>query len=107
MNINGIASANYTKASKETVLIACSMLRSEIEKAMADSGLDVSVIWLEKGLHDKPEKLRAALQEQIDGQQDKAVILLGYCLCGNAALGLQSEKATLVIPKFDDCIRML
>lgn len=89
------------------VLIACSMLRNEIEKAMKECGVCMPVIWMEKGLHEKPAKLRQALQKQIDMQQNKSYILLGYCLCGNATIGLHSEKATLIIPKFDDCIRML
>lgn len=93
--------------SENAVLIACSMLRPEIEKAMRESGVQFPTIWMEKGLHERPENLRRALQEQIDLHQDKDEILLAYCLCGNSTIGLRSERAALSILKFDDCIRML
>ena len=34
-------------------------------------------------------------------------MILMYGLCGNAVMELKAEHATLVIPKFDDCVRML
>jgi hypothetical protein len=92
---------------KKTVSIACSMLRDELEMTLLENDAHVDVVWLEKGLHEKPEKLRRALQEEIDAHQDADVIQLSYCLCGNAVLGLQSGSSVLVIPKFDDCIRLL
>ncbi len=91
----------------KTVIIACSMLRDELEKSLAEMHSDIPVVWMEKGLHDKPEHLHRVLQETIDAQQAAEVIALAYGLCGNAVLGLVSKKARLVIPKFDDCIRML
>lgn len=90
-----------------SVIIACSMLEGEIKISAEKSGNKIPIIWMEKSLHEEPEKLRAALQEEIDKHQDKQWIFLIYALCGNAVLGLKSPKTTLVIPKFDDCIRML
>jgi hypothetical protein len=103
VNVSGVNNMNPTAS----VMIACSMIRMEIEKSMKESGIDIPVVWMEKGLHEKPEKLREALQEKINEHQDKDVIYLGYCLCGNATLKLCSEKAIMILPKFDDCIRML
>ncbi len=83
------------------------MLRDELEQSLAEEGASADVVWMEKGLHDSPDKLRAILQAEIDAHQDCSEIVLAYGLCGNAVLGLISAAARLVIPKFDDCIRML
>lgn len=91
----------------KTVLIACSMLRDELEKSLKDKNASLDIVWMEKALHEKPEILRRALQEEIDNQQDREAIILAYGLCGNAVLGLRSEKTALVIPKYDDCIHLL
>jgi hypothetical protein len=48
------------------------------------------------------------LQEKINKASSAAdVLLLGYGLCGMAAVGLQAITATLVIPRVDDCIAFL
>ena len=91
----------------KTVIIACSMLRDELEQSLTEQGASTPVVWMEKGLHDKPEYLHRELQTEINAHQDWDVIVLAYCLCGNAVLGVVSQTARLVIPKFDDCIRML
>ncbi len=83
------------------------MVRDELEKSIAETGASTDIVWMEKGLHDRPEHLRRDLQAEIDAHQEYDVIVLAYGLCGNAVLGLVSPKARLVIPKFDDCIRML
>lgn len=91
-----------------TVLLACEMMKAEIEAAVANTGFQGPVVWMEKGLHERPETLRAALQEEI-GRWDGRVgtILLGYGLCGRGTLGLTARESRLILPKFDDCVRAL
>ena len=59
--------------------------------------------------HIEPEKLHRDLQERIDRccESDRSydAILLGYGLCGNAALGL-SASIPLIIPRMHDCCTM-
>jgi hypothetical protein len=90
-------------------MIACDVLRDEVELVLQKHGLALPTVWLEGQMHDFPDKLRSMLQENIDALQDQSPehILLAYCLCGNSTVGLVSPKAALVIPKFDDCIRMM
>lgn len=88
-------------------LIACAMLENEIKKIYEKTGSRIPVIWLERGYHNTPEKLRGKLQELIDGLQDQDEILLTFGLCGNGTAGLVSRHTTLVLPRFDDCINML
>lgn len=91
------------------VLIACLMMELEAKDALAATGSDAEVIWMEKGLHNKPENLCAALQKTIEqAEKDFApdVILLGYGFCGNAMRGLHADSCRLILPRIDDCITM-
>ena len=93
---------------KTKLLICCEMIRKEMTAILKDIPFEGDIIWMEKGLHEHPENLRAALQEEI-GKWDGCyeTILLGYGMCGNGVCGLKAERSQLIIPKFDDCIRFL
>jgi hypothetical protein len=89
-------------------IIACEMLRDELELAMETTGCSYPVIWMEKGLHQFPQKLRDALQAQLDAlPEDCGTVLLAMALCGGALDGVSCAHATLAVPRFDDCIRMI
>ncbi len=90
-----------------TLLIACSMLENEIKTVMDQFQSSTPVVWMEKSLHEYPDKLRSQLQAVIDQNQDRGTILLAYGICGNALTGLKHPGGRLIVPKFDDCIRML
>ena len=66
--------------------------------------IEITVIWLDRKLHNDPKKLHLCIQQQILENQDADEILLSYGLCGNAVIGLYSEHTRLVMPAFDDCI---
>ena len=91
------------------VLIVCLMMEAETKAARADTGVDAQVVWMEKGLHNKPENLCVVLQKTIE-QAEKGfapdVILLGYGFCGNAMRGLHADTCRLILPRIDDCITM-
>lgn len=89
------------------VVVACTMMEDELHSVYKKIGCDLPVHWLERGYHNTPEKLRQVLQSEIDKLQEYDEILLAYGLCGNGTAGLVSEKATLVLPKFDDCINLM
>lgn len=89
------------------ILIACAMMEDEIQKVYKEINCTIPVLWVERGYHNTPEKLREKLQEMIDGLQDYDRILLSFGLCGNGTAGIVSPKAVLVLPRFDDCINML
>ncbi len=91
------------------VLIACLMMELETKNALEVTGSDAEVIWMEKGLHNKPENLCVVLQKTIEqAEKDFApdVILLGYGFCGNAMRGLHADTCRLILPRIDDCITM-
>lgn len=89
------------------ILIACGMLEDEINQVCQELDCKIPVLWVERGFHNTPVKLKEKLQELIDQNQDYDEILLSFGLCGNGTEGLVSRKTTLVLPKFDDCINML
>lgn len=89
------------------IILACGMLREELEAAMEKTGNTIPVQWVEEGLHEWPNQLQDELRKQIaELEQTYDTIILGYALCGNALVGLGSERARLVAIRFDDCIRM-
>lgn len=91
-----------------TVIIACDMLRQELESVMEEIRCSYQVLWVEAGLHDKPTHLNRELRLKIDMVSEFAdTILLAYGFCGGALAGLSSQKARLVLPLFHDCIHLL
>ncbi|MGQ9625753.1 MAG: DUF1638 domain-containing protein [Anaerolineae bacterium] len=89
-------------------LIACEVLAREVYFCAARSKNVINIELVEKGLHEKPETLRARLQQHIDETCDGPyqAILLGYGLCSNSVAGLLARKAPLVIPRAHDCITL-
>jgi Protein of unknown function (DUF1638) len=85
----------------DTRIISCATVAEELRHlGVPESRLTV----LEFGLHTEPEKLKKALQEQVDSVEGDCDILLGYGMCSYAVVGLSSPTHRLVIPKLDDCI---
>jgi len=93
--------SNIGKLKKK--IIGCEAVIEEMQPLFPP---DIPYEILDFGLHFRPEKLKNALQEAIDkSAEDAEVLLLGYGLCSNGAVGLKApETATLVIPKVHDCI---
>lgn len=89
---------------EKRVLIACTMQMDVIRYVIKKYQIEISVIWIDRKLHNDPKKLHLCIQQQILANQDADEILLSYGLCGNAVIGLCSEHTRLVMPAFDDCI---
>jgi len=91
-----------------TVVIACNVIKEELNKAMADTGCTHSVQLVDtQETHVWPDKLKVQLQEVFDGLQGVDRVLLGFGYCGNALLGLHTRNFELIFPKVDDCISLL
>jgi len=86
---------------KDTIIIACATVAEELRQLdVPEENLRV----LEFGLHADPQKLKEALQSEIDSIEGQGDILLGYGLCSYAVVGLASPAHRLIIPRVDDCI---
>ncbi|MCC7362361.1 MAG: DUF1638 domain-containing protein [Anaerolineales bacterium] len=87
---------------ERTLVLACATV---IEEMQAWLPPEMRRQVLEFGLHSRPANLTGALQAAIDAAGDDIdLILLGYGMCSRGAVGLTSPRATLVIPRTDDCI---
>ena len=91
------------------LLIACEILHDEIEHVLRqrDLGDEIEVRWMDSSLHGSPDVLRDGIQDEIDSESGRPVILLGYGNCGNAMVGIRAGGSPVVIPRKDDCISLM
>jgi len=88
-------------------LLACSVFEREIALFTHGAEHIAETRWFEMGLHDRPDRLRVTLQENldaVDARNDIEAIVLAYGLCGRGTAGLRSLRHKLVIPRAHDCI---
>jgi hypothetical protein len=90
-------------------VIACAVLALDIQSTAKKLGIDIGVKFLEGGLHDRPNALRAKLQAAIDkisasGRCDR--IIAGYGVCGRGTVGIKTQDIPLALPKVHDCIAL-
>lgn len=100
-------------------VIACDVLNREISYLSSKSCCFVDTTFLHQRLHETPEKLSSAIQQEI-GKANEGFpynyfnssphfdyIVLGYGLCSNGIAGISSSNIPLVIPRAHDCITLL
>jgi hypothetical protein len=69
----------------------------------------ISFIFLEQSLHRTPQKMKEAIQKEIDRadlEWNGDYVVLSYGLCSNGILGVKSKTHSLVIPRAHDCIAL-
>jgi hypothetical protein len=91
---------------KPVVILACQVMQSLIQPHMPKRE-DIPTVYMDYGLHVRPEKMAPTLQEQLDALPEPSLVLVGYGLCGNGLNGLKAGPHTLIIPRADDCIAIL
>ncbi len=92
-------------AHKEKItLVACRVMEPELEAVRGDEDR-VEIRYLDQGLHRTPQKMAAAIQEQIDQAAAYATrIVVGYGLCSNGIVGITAGQKGLYFPHCHDCI---
>lgn len=90
-----------------TVIITCQTIDREVNLAIRETGVDYPVLLVDSGLHNYPDQLRKAIQNQIDKIDNVDTIIMAFGFCGNGLLGIKSQNARLVIPRADDCITLM
>ena len=89
-------------------LLACEVFAGEI--AMVEAAAGARIVgrkMFEIGLHDRPDILRATLQEAVNAMDETVgieAVVLAYGLCGLGTAGLRAGRHPLVIPRAHDCI---
>ena len=90
----------------KTVVLTCRTLEDEVNAALAKSGREYEIVWLESGLHNVPKKLTKRIQEELDGiEADRVLLAMGFC--GNSLAGIRANSFQLIVPRVDDCISLL
>ncbi|MBT3271759.1 MAG: DUF1638 domain-containing protein, partial [Spirochaetales bacterium] len=91
---------------KRIHLIACGVLRVDMDAVQKELGINFNTTWLEGGLHSKPAELRRRLQAAIDAVEDADLIAVGYGICGRGTVDLHARSIPLAIPRVHDCISL-
>jgi len=80
-------------------------MKEELEYLQTDG---VSLVFLEQSLHRTPQKMKGAIQEEIDKTEkwNGDQIVLAYGLCSNGILGIRANRHPLLVPKVHDCITL-
>ena len=91
----------------QTYVVACSMVRDELERAMEQTGRQYPVTWLDAGLHNYPDRLKKELQAAVDQLPPCRRVLLAYGFCGNSIAGIKAGEFEVILPRADDCITAL
>lgn len=97
-------------------LISCMIFSREVNHLIATSDNIIHSFWLEKSLHDYPDELRNNIQNtiflieainerNIDNSPFDAIVL-GYGMCSNSTLDLQSINLPIILPKCVDCMAL-
>ena len=96
------------KNTKKIYVIACGVLKPDLQNAAQKLNLNVDFKFLDSVLHDTPEQLKIELQQAIAAaapdQYDRIVI--GYGICGQGTDGITARDLPLVIPQIHDCISL-
>jgi hypothetical protein len=97
-----------TQNGKKLYIIACGVLKPDLQKAAQKLGIDADFKFLESALHDTPEKLKSELQQAIAAVSPEQYgrIILGYGICGQGTDGITAGKLPLIIPQIHDCISL-
>ncbi len=82
--------------------IGCEVFKNEFMHLGIDKIADCEFFKI--ALDEEPEKLHETLQEAILENQDYDRIVLGYCRCSAALLGLYSPHTELLFPTVHDCV---
>ncbi len=86
-------------------IIACDILKKEIEQLTADDPEVVHREYLHWGLHDTPEKLSETVMEKINELEGKVdVVFLGYAVCKSLGNLPSAIKLPIVMIREEDCI---
>lgn len=88
-------------------IIACEMLRPEMEKLLRETKIDNEVIWIEPGLHVTPQHLNEHLQKVFADLTECNRVLMPFGNCGGALKNLETGDFEVILPAVDDCLTLL
>jgi len=104
-----MASANPQNGT--IAIIACDVLRDEVNALTRDQLCVAATIFLRQGLHNDPPILRKELQVAVNDVEERFPevqhIALVYGLCSRGIEGVSTCRCELIVPRAHDCITLL
>lgn len=91
----------------KAVILCCASLEKEVRLAMARKEISYPLHILTDNNHDVPNRLREAIQRELDGIRDADRVLMAFGTCGGAMVGLRTGNFQLILPRVDDCLSLL
>ncbi len=86
-------------------VIACEILKNEVEMIIDHDPEVVHREYLEMGLHDQPEQLRETLTRKINDLEGKVdIIFLGYAICKSLNDIPADLRVPIVMLREEDCV---
>lgn len=86
------------------VVLACRVLEVLLTPRLPPNA---RATYLDFGLHDRPSEMLPELQRRLDALAEPSNVIVGYGLCGNGVVGIESGPHTLVFPRTHDCVGMV
>lgn len=92
-------------------IIACSIMRQELQQILVKLNWQPEVVYLDAALHIKPQNMRAVLVDRIRemaaGDDPIDAVFLGYGFC-QSLQGIGDDcPVPVILPQVDDCIALL
>jgi hypothetical protein len=89
-------------------VVACNIMKREIDNVLSKMEGITEVVYLEEGKHVYPDQLRVSVLEALNAMKDKVdVIFLGYGHC-QSLKGIEDDfDIPVVHPDAEDCIAIL
>lgn len=89
-------------------IVACNIMKMELEKALKDFEWSNDVVYLDAALHVNPEKMRERIVEEVEKiASDVDGVFLGYGFCQSLKGIEENCSVPVVLPQVDDCISLL
>jgi hypothetical protein len=89
-------------------VVACDMIRRELEMILPEFPEVTEVIWLESALHVYPKRMKETIIQLMNELGERVdAVFIGYGFC-QSLKGIETEVTVpVVLPQYDDCIAML
>ena len=89
------------------IIISCRTVENELRLALERTNTQYPVLYMEAGLHLRPDDLRKTLQSMLDRIENVDAVLMSYGFCGKGLMGIHSDRFKIVVPRVHDCISLL
>jgi len=94
---------------KRLAVLACEVLKQEVELFAKDCPHVVAVEIMEMNLHEQPLGMRAALLKKIaevEARHQPDAIALVFGLCGCGLIGVRAQGCPVVVARAHDCVTL-